>query len=164
MELARCASSGQPGIRIKDVGVSSERVRRGDTLQIRVAWVAEVKPPLRRYTAHLRFDTDFSKNAIFRESYGKLYRKAFEVVERERYRFRVGFLPMGGIFAPDAWPPLREVRDTVTVAVPPDVAPGTYAISLKLEVTPQFPNYHLRDLFSDRDCYSGVEIARITVE
>jgi hypothetical protein len=164
MELARSAPSGQPGIRIRDVGVSRERVRRGDTLQIRVVWVAGEKPPLRRYAAHLRFDTDFSKNVLFRGSYGKLYRKALETMKRERYRFRADFLPMGGIFAPDTWPPLREVRDTVTVAVPPDVAPGTYAISLKLEITPQFPNYHLRDLLSDRDYYSGVEVARITIE
>ena len=164
MDLARSAASGQPGIRIKGASVSRERVRRGDTLQIRVVWVAEEKIPLRRYTGYLRFDTGFSKNALFRESYGKLYRKALETVKRERYRFRVDFLPMGGIFAPDIWPPLREVRDTVIIAVPPDVAPGTYAISLKLEITPQFPNYRLRDFFSDRDYYSGVEVARITIE
>jgi hypothetical protein len=164
MDLARSAASGQPGIRIKGVSVSRERVRRGDTLQVRVAWVAEEKPQLRRYMAFLRFDTDYSKNALFRESYDKLYRKALETVKRERYRFRIDFLPMGGIFAPDIWPPLREVRDTVIIAVPPDVAPGTYAISLRLEVTPQFPNYHLRDFFSDRDYYSGVEVARIAIE
>lgn len=163
-ELAHCAVSGQSGIRIRNVGVSRERVRRGDTLQIRIAWIAEDKPPLRRYTAYLRFDTDFARNVLFRESYGKIYRKTLEIMKHERYRFRADFLPMRGIFAPDVWPPLREICDTVIVTVPQDVARGMYAISLRLEVTPQFPNFHLCDFFSDHDYYSGVEVARIIVE
>ena len=163
-DLSRCAESGQPGIFIKGVEVSCARVKRGDTLQVHITWVSEEKQPLRRYTGYLRFDTGFPRNALYRQSYGKLYRKVLENMKHERYRFRTDFLPLRGILAPDTWPPFREMHDTVTVAVPPDVVSGGYTVSLGMAVTPQFPNYHVRDFFIDRDYYSGVMVARIAIE
>lgn len=163
-DLARCAESGQPGIFIKGVEVSRARVKRGDTLQVHITWVSQQKQPLQRYMGYLRFDTGFPRNALYRLSYGKLYRKALENMKHERYRFRTDFLPLRGILAPDTWPPFREIHDTVTVSVPVDVASGAYTVSLRMEITPQFPNYHVRDFFIDRDYYSGVSVARIAIE
>jgi hypothetical protein len=164
VEIGRSMESGLPGILIEEVEASPDRVPRGDTVQVRITWVSERKEPLRRYAGYLRFNTSFPKSVLYRAAYGKLYRKALERVEGERYRFRVEFLPLEGIAAPDTWPALREIHDTVTVAVPRDVAPGAYTISLKMGITPQFPNYHLSDFFNDHDYYSGVVVSRISIE
>ncbi len=157
------ASSGVAGIRIKAASPDRTEASPGDTVVIDIVWVATEQCPLSSYIAYLRFETDFPKNALFRTSWGKPYRKILERVNGRRYRFRIDFQPLGGIVAPDTWPPLREMRDRVVVAIPRDVSPGPYTIFLKMADLPQYPNYVLQDILTDDDFYRGAAMAAIRV-
>ncbi len=157
-------SSGIQGIRIGKVQPSLTEARRGDTIDIDITWTAVQKCRFSSYVAFLRFDTDFPKSALYRESFGKPYRKLLEEYTGHRFRFRVDFQPLGGMVPPDTWPLMREIRDGVRVSIPYDVAPGTYTISLKMTERPQFPNYILKDILTDDDVYSGAKVGTIRIE
>ena len=163
-DMRSFAESGQPGILIEKVVLGRDAVKRGDTLQVHITWVVAEKQPLQRYAAYLRFDTAFKKTRLYRESYGKPYRKVLERIERERYRFRVDLLPLAGVYPPDTWPPLRLVHDDAIVTIPRDIAPGDYCVSLKMGITPEFPNYHIGDILTDKDYYGGVAVGHILIE
>ncbi len=161
---AAAFDSRMPGIRIARAGTSLSRAARGDTLSARVVWVATGPVPFSSYVAHLRFETGFPTGPLYRPAWGKPYRKIRERLAGERYRFRIDFQPLAGMFPPNEWPPLREIRDRVTFAIPLDVAPGIYTIHLRMAERPQYPNYALTDLFTDDDQYRGVEVGRIEIE
>jgi hypothetical protein len=160
---ASLAASGFPGIGIERAAPAPDEAARGDTITMNITWVAERRRPFSSYVAYLRFDTGFPKNGVYRAAFGKPYRKAVELLSRRRYRFRFDFQPLGGLFPPDSWPPMREIRDRVRVAIPRDLAPGSYTISLKMAEKPQYPNYVLKDIFTDADVYGGVAVGSITI-
>ncbi len=157
------APSGVAGIRIKAASPDRTEASPGDTVVIDIVWVATGRCPLSSYIAYLRFETDFPKNALFRDSWGKPYRKILERANGRRYRFRIDFQPFGGIVPPDTWPPLREMSDRVIVGIPRDVSPGPYTIFLKMADLPQYPNYVLQDILTDDDFYRGAAMAAIRV-
>ena len=158
---SRLAAAGVQGICIKDVQPSRVEAARGDTLTVSITWVATEACPFSSYVAYLRFETDFPKNAMYRESWGKPYRKIIEKASGRRYRFRVDFQPFGGIVPPDAWPVLREMHERVRVEIPRDVSPGTYSVFLKMTDRPQYPNYVLKDILTDDDFYRGAAVASL---
>jgi hypothetical protein len=160
---SRLKPSGIEGILIEGVRTSGGEAARGDTLLVDVSWVAAERCPTRSYVAYLRFDTDFPKNALYRQAWSKPYRKALERTTGHRFRFRADFQPLGGVFPPDTWPPLRVVHDRVRVPIPANVSPGAYTISLKLAEKPQYPNYALGDIMTDDDSYGGAVTAAIRV-
>jgi hypothetical protein len=153
--------SGVPGIGIKKALPDRTEAARGDTVGVDIIWVATEHCPLSSYVAYLRFDTGFPKNAMYRQSWSKPYRKTVEKTTGRRYRFRVDFQPLGGIVPPDTWPLFREVHDRVPTVIPRDVSPGTYTIFLKMAEKPQYPNYVLKDILTDDDFYSGAAVATI---
>ena len=157
------ASSGIAGIRIKGALPDRTEAAPGDTVDVDITWVATERCPLSSYVAYLRFETDFPKNALYREAWGKPYRKILEKANGHRYRFRIDFQPFGGIVPPDTWPPLREMHDRVRVEIPRDVSPGPYTIFLKMADLPQYPNYVLKDILTDDDFYRGAAVAAIRV-
>ncbi|MGD1048413.1 MAG: hypothetical protein ABR899_06640 [Candidatus Krumholzibacteriaceae bacterium] len=157
------APSGIAGIRIKEALPDRTEAAPGDTVGVDITWVAAEHCPLSSYVAYLRFETDFPKNVLYRESWGKPYRKIIEKAEGHRYRFRIDFQPFGGIVPPDDWPLLREMHDRVRVEIPRDVSPGTYTIFLKMADRPQYPNYVLRDILTDDDFYRGAAVTTIRV-
>jgi hypothetical protein len=63
----------------------------------------------------------------------------------------------------DRWRPEVVVLDSFAVAVPLDAAPGDWQVQLKLARQPHYPNYHIRDYFSDTDYYSGVPVAAVRI-
>lgn len=160
---SRLAPSGIPEIRILGAAPDRKEAARGDTVQVDVAWVAERQAPLRSYVAFLRFDTDFPKGDLYAKWLGKPYRKALERRVGQRFRFRADFQPFAGIMPPDAWPLLHEVHERVRVAIPRDVFPGAYTISLRLASKSQYPNYVLGDILTDDDFYGGAAVAEIQV-
>ena len=161
-EAARhLTSSGIAGIRIKEAVPDRTEAAPGDTVGVDITWVAAEHCPLSSYVAYLRFETDFPKNALYRPSWGKPYRKIIERTNGHRYRFRVDFQPFGGIVPPDDWPLLREMHERVRVEIPRNVSPGTYTMFLKMADRPQYPNYVLRDILTDDDFYRGAAVATI---
>jgi hypothetical protein len=160
----RLPPSGIDGVRIDSVQPSLTDAARGDSIDIDITWVATAKCPFSSYVAYLRFDTPFPKNALYRASYGKLYRKAIEEAAGHRFRFRFDFQPLGGMNPPGTWPPFHEIKERVRLAIPTDIAPGEYAISLKMARKTQYPNYVLKDIISDEDVYSGVKVGSIRID
>ena len=156
--------SGKPSVRIKDFIQNREVVKRGDTLRAKIHWVADRRPPVKGYIVYIRFDTEFKKGPLYNKSYGKIYRKLYEKVSRRRYRFRVDHQPLNGIFPPDTWPILREIKDPVEIVIPRDISPGLYTVSVKLAERAQYPNYTLKEILTDKDFYSGVVVSQIIIE
>ena len=69
-----------------------------------------------------------------------------------------------GIFPPYSWPPMTEIIDQHVIYIPMDIEKGLYTVSLKLDIKTQYPNYSIRDIFSDKDKYSGTTVNEIIIE
>jgi hypothetical protein len=163
-DLSGMTPSGISGIRIKDVRPAAQSAARGGELEVEIDWVLEEPVDYRGFVVHVRFDTDFEKGGLYRESYGKIYRKGLEKREGLRYRFRVDHLPFNGIVTPDLWPTLRVIEDSVPVSIPSDIATGEYVISIRMSEATHYPNFSMRDLLTDDDSYDGPDIARIFIK
>jgi len=163
-EASALPESGIPGIRIVDAAPVREAVTRGDTVTVRITWLAERRCPFAGYVAYLRFDTALPGRVSATAAFGKPGRKIVEALTRKRYRFRADYQPFGGVFPPDEWPLMREVRDRLVVAIPRDAAPGRYRLSLKLAEKTQYPNYVLTDMLADSDVYSGSAVGSILIQ
>jgi hypothetical protein len=163
-DAARWKPSGEPGISIARVVVENGTVARGDTLTLEITWVTDRAVRPKSYITRVRFDTEFDTGPLYHPFYGKWYRKAVEKLRRMRYRFSVSRLPLSGDYPPDLWPVLHAVRDTFTVAIPSDTAPGIYTIAVQLSEQTHYPNYSVRDILSDEDLYSGVAVGTVTIE
>jgi len=163
-DAAALPPAGVPGIRIGGIHASPAPVRRGDTLRIVIDWVAERRSEPRSYVALLRFDTGLGRAPLYHASYGKLYRKAYELVRGRRYRFSASHLPLGGVYPPDKWEPFRMIADTVGVPIPTDISPGIYTISVKMAPQAHYPNYTIKDILTDNDLYQGVPLERVEIQ
>jgi hypothetical protein len=163
-EISELAESGEPGIYIKNIHLSRQEVRKGDTLNISIDWVAGSECAPKSYITYIRFDTEFEKGPLYNESYGKVYRKIIERLGGRRFRFRVDHHPLGGIYPPDKWPPLVVIRDDVTVGIPEDIARGVYSISVKLARKTHYTNYTAGDLLTNNDIYSGTVMGKVKIE
>ena len=73
------------------------------------------------------------------------------------------YQPRGGLFPPDEWPPGGIVDERVLFRVPADIAPGRYAVSLRLAEKTQFFNYRIGDLLRNDDCFSGPPLDSLTI-
>ena len=163
-EIAEIVPSETPGIFIKSVRPEKSSVKRGEWLKLDIEWVAVENCPYRSYVAHIRFDTSFEKGALYREYYGKIYRKILETYNSTRYRFRYDHLPLSGLFTPDRWPHMQIVKDSMVIKIPEDISAGTYIISVKMTASTHYPNYSFRDLLNDDDSYDGPDMSSIVVE
>jgi hypothetical protein len=163
-DTAALTPSGVESIHIRDVAVGRRSVRRGEKLAVTIEWVSSRPSAPGSYSAFVRFDSDYEKGPLYRDWYGKLYRKLYEAVHGERHRFTATHAPLGGIYPPDRWRPFRVIRDRWTITVPPDLSPGLYRVGVKLMVTTQYPNYTIRDFLSDRDSMAGTIMTEVNVE
>jgi hypothetical protein len=163
-ERAMLPESGVDDIRIAGFRSDRTHVSRGDTLNVRIEWVADGPCAPAGYISYIRFDTDFEKGSLYRQRYGKIYRKILERRQGVRYRFRADRSPLGGLFPPDRWRPGIVVEDHFAIHIPRDIAPGEYTISVRMSHRTQYPNYTLADLLTDQDSYSGVAVSRVTIE
>jgi len=90
-------------------------------------------------------------------------RKLIERWHRERYRFRADHLPVGGSYGVDLWRTDEAVRDSFSLTVPRDVAPGDYQVRVRMIRQPHYPNFRLGDYFYDDDYYAGVPAGELRV-
>jgi hypothetical protein len=93
----------------------------------------------------------------------KPVRKLIEKRRGERYRFRVDHIPTDGDYGVDLWSPFEVVRDSMSVVIPGDVAPGDYQVQVRMLRQPHYPNFHLSDYFLDHDYYSGVPVGTLKI-
>jgi len=152
------------GIYIGGWGKNRDVIKRGDTLTIYTEWITDRELPAGSYTVHIRFDTDFEKGFLYREEYGKVYRKIREKIEGKRYRFRISRLPFEGLYPPDKWPVGRVIREYTSIQVPRNISAGTYTVSVKMHRAPHKANYRIKDLLTDDDVYDGPDLMKVVIE
>lgn len=163
-EALALPDAGEPDLHVKAVRVNRTSASRGDTLHITIEWVATRELNPRSYIARVRFDTHFEKGPLYSDSYGKIYRKILERIRTHRFRFTTEHLPLNGTYPPDKWPTMQVVRDALSVRIPDDIATGVYSISIKMSTKTHYPNYTLKDIFTNEDQISGVVMAKILIE
>ena len=156
--------SGAAGIYIRSWGQESDRIARGDTLRIYVDWVTSGIDEPGTYIIYVRFDTGFEKGPLYNASYGKIYRKIFEKIRGETYRFRNDVLPFEGIYPPDTWASGSVMRQYIDVPIPGYIADGVYTISIKMDNAPHYSNLVMRDLIRDDDFYDGPDLMKVVIE
>jgi hypothetical protein len=139
-------------------------VQRGESIRLTCYWQKKgIEDSPAYYRVFARFDTDYSKDPLYRPAWSKLYRYGLQKRKGERYRFRVDHNPVNGVYPPYRWRPGEVIEDEIVVRVPTDVAPGRYDIKIKLRAVPFSPNYYIADFLCDDDVYSGVKAASIEI-
>lgn len=156
--------SGTEGIYIAGWEKEDVRVSRGDTLRIRVDWVAGAPVEPGTYVIYVRFDTDYDKGPLYGDAWGKVYRKVIEELRGERYRFRIDALPFGGVYPPDLWARGELLRQHIDVPVPRDISEGRYTVSVKLHDAPHYSNLRMSDLLRNEDFYDGPDLMRVKID
>ena len=143
--------------------LSGAEARPGDTLMAVCTWIAPRPLAAGAYKVALRFDRAMPGDFRAPAWLAKPARKLYESRTGERYRFRIDHLPVNGAYGPDLWRADERVADSVTVAVPADVAPGDYEVQVRIRREPHYANFRLADFFFDRDYYSGVPVGTLRV-
>jgi hypothetical protein len=144
--------------RLSRFALSTHAAAPGDTLVAVLEWRARARAAAGSYSVSVRFDRPLPDGWSPPALVGKPARKLLERSRGERYRFRVDHIPLDGAYGVDLWSPGEIVRDSVALAVPHDVAAGTYSVQVSLRREPHYANYHLGDYFFDRDYYAGVAV------
>ena len=96
--------------------------------------------------------------------YGKQYRR---IVERRRgvfYRATWTERLASGGAAPDLWRAGKPLRQDFALAIPGDLAPGTYELRVKVRRVPLLPVRTVADYLSNEDSQHGTAIALIYLE
>ncbi|MEE9270364.1 MAG: hypothetical protein V3V49_08880 [Candidatus Krumholzibacteria bacterium] len=135
----------------------------GESIDIHFVWSTGRRHQLDNYVVAVRFDHLNTGLPFGGRPLPKIARKLKERITGRLYRFRVEHKMVGGLLGPDTWSPGELILDESVAVIPTDVAPGQYAISVKLLAVANHPNYRLRDLFFDDDVYQGIPVGRISI-
>jgi len=152
-------------VELVSVELDRNRVERGRKLEITCYWrkAAEGISYEMPWTVQVRIQRDFPKGRLYSPAYGKVYRKAIELLRGERYRWRQSHLPAAGAIPPPRWGSWI-VKDEVAFRVPPWMKPGVYEVTVSIGPESVYPNFALKDFLSDDDRYSGVTVGEVVVE
>lgn len=150
--------------RIVSVDVSPRDVLPGETVTVRIGYdmqdlVSYGLPPV----VFIRFD--HQSIASSEKSYPgeKQVRRARERGGGYLLRYRVDHRPFGGRVAPDRWPVGVTFYEAFPVRLPSALEPGTYTVQFRVARETVLPNYTVRDLFYNRDHYSGRSCLTLSV-
>jgi hypothetical protein len=149
---------------LQGIRVDSTRVARGDTVGVRLVWSGTGTYALRNYMVSIRFDHANPDLPFDGRPFPKIARKIKEGFTGRRYRFREQHKIRNGFLSPDTWSAGELIVDKTKVAVPEDLIPGPYVISVKLFVEIHQPNYRIRDFLYDDDMYQGIPVANIVID
>jgi hypothetical protein len=144
--------------------LGDDRLRGGDVVDLSFAWSGRGEYPFRNYVVAVRFDNVDPGLFLGGKPFPKIARKLKEKLTGKSYRFSGYHKIRNGFLSPDSWPGGKLVLDDTTIRVPPSAAPGDYRVTVKLLVMQHQPTYHFSDFFSDKDVYSGLAIAHVTIE
>ena len=78
-------------------------------------------------------------------------------------RHRVDHRPFGGTYPLDLWPVGVRFFETFDVTLPQSLEQGLYTIEFSIERDALIPNFTARDLFYNRDQYSGLPCLALEV-
>ena len=164
-ELASCAVDA-PRDRFRIIGVSLQPpvAAPGDTLRVTLGYHRD---SLSRFgfpeLVHVRFDHEILDRG--REfPFEKQWRRFSDGRAGVRSRFREDLRPGHGVYEPDLWPVGWDLKETFLIMVPAAARTGDYRVEVSIATETLVPNFHLRDLFFNRDHYSGTACARLSLE
>jgi hypothetical protein len=136
----------------------------GDTLAGRIAWRGSGAHVSGSYQVAVRFDRPLPGTLDPPDWLAKPVRKLLERAGGRLYRFRADHLPVAGDYGVDLWERREVIRDSFQVVVPRAAAPGRYAVRVRMNRQPHYPNLRLSDYFFDQDYYAGVVAGEIEIE
>jgi hypothetical protein len=149
---------------LEGIHVGPDHVERGGTVAVEVIWSGTGDYRLRNYNVSIRFDHRRPDVPFGGAPFPKIMRKLKEQLIGARYRFREQHKIRNGFLSPDTWAPGELIIDATNVAVPTDLVPGRYAISVKLFEEIHQPNLRVRDFLYDDDMYQGIQVSEIVIE
>lgn len=135
----------------------------GDTVDGVLRWRAPAPLARGSYLVSVRFDRPLPGGFTAPRWCAKPVRKLIERIHHERFRFRDDHLPAGGDHGLDLWRPDQVIADSFAVVIPPDVADGTWTVSVRIQAQAPYPNYRLSDYFMDEDYYAGVPVDTVRI-
>jgi hypothetical protein len=150
------------GISLVNLTVDNYLVHSGDTLRGHVCWNAPRKESYGLpFVVIMRIDTAFPRGALYREWYGKQYRRIIERRGGAYYRFTWRIPLMSGPAYPDMWDEGRTVRQDFALALPGLIVPGPYEIRVKVIRASYLENRSVADYLSNDDSQQGVPAGMI---
>jgi hypothetical protein len=111
---------------------------------------------------HVRFDR---RDVLESTPYpgDKFVRRFEERRVHQVRRYRADVFPGHGLIEPDLWPIGTPLVETFGLRLPETLAPGEYAVQVKVSRRTLLPNFALRDVLFNRDHYSGEACATLRV-
>jgi hypothetical protein len=157
-ELHQCrVSAPNDAFRISGAEIEPRTVLPGETVAITLSYekedVSEYDLPV---VVYIRFDHQSIAEAQGEYPGEKQVRRWRERNDGRLFRFRVNHKPFNGLIAPDRWPIALTFYETIPVKLPSNLELGTYQIEFKIARDPLLPNFTIRDMFYNRDQYSGM--------
>jgi len=153
------------GIILVSLTVDNYMLYPGDTLRGHFCWRASQDVafglPLE---AAVRINTGFPEGALYRDWYGKQYRRIVERRNGRFYRLTWRSRLMSGFSYPDMWETRRVVKQDFSFALSPWLAPGPYEVRIKVYRVPYLVNRSIPDYLLNDDSLQGVPLGMIYVQ
>ncbi|MCX5752698.1 MAG: hypothetical protein NTW97_03515, partial [Candidatus Krumholzibacteria bacterium] len=150
------------GISLVNLTVDNYMLRSGDTLEGHACWKALRNASFGLpFDVIIRIDAAFPKGALYRDWYGKQYRRIIERRGGAYYRFTWRIRLMSGPAYPDMWETGRSVRQDFALPLPASIVPGPYEVRVKVIRAPYLENRSVADYLSNNDSFQGVPVGMI---
>jgi hypothetical protein len=144
------------------LAIDNDVLSAGDTLSAHLCWKAsrpvEFGLPL---DVIVRIDAPVPRGALYREWYGKQYRRIVERRNGEYYRFTMRTRLMSGSAYPDMLRPGEGAQQDIALPLPASLAPGAYEVRIMVIRAPYLENRRLADYLSNDDSLQGVPVGMI---
>ncbi|MFA4948767.1 MAG: hypothetical protein WC674_09730, partial [Candidatus Krumholzibacteriia bacterium] len=150
------------GFSLVNLTVDNYLLRAGDTLAGHFCWKALRKANFGLpFDVIIRIDAAFPRGALYRDWYGKQYRRIIERRGGGYYRLTWRTRLMSGPAYPDMWEEGRSVRQDFALPLPASIAPGPYELRVKVIRAPYLENRSVADYLSNDDSLQGVPVGMI---
>ena len=150
------------GISLVNLTVDNYLLGSGDTLAGHFCWKAMRKTgfglPL---DVIIRIDTAFPRGSLYRDWYGKQYRRIIERRGSGYYRLTWRTRLMSGPAYPDMWGEGSSVRQDFALPLPASIVAGPYEVRVKVIRAPYLENRSVADYLSNDDSLQGVPVGMI---
>jgi hypothetical protein len=153
------------GFVLESLTVENYMVGPGDTLRGHFCWRASGDVPFGLpIEVAIRIDTAFPKGKLYREWYGKQYRRIIERRSGCFWRLTWETRLMSGCAYPDMWEAGGAVRQDFSLPLSRALASGAYELRVRVRRVPYLANRYVRDYLSNDDSLQGVPMGMIYVQ
>ncbi len=152
------------GIALVNLTVDNYMLRSGDTLAGHFCWKAARRADFGLpFDVIVRIDAPFPKGALYRDWYGKQYRRIIERRAGAYYRYTWRARLMSGAAYPDMWEEGRAARQDFALPLPASMTRGAYEVRVKVIRAAYLENRSAADYLSNDDSLQGVPVGMIYI-